>query len=76
MIKHSVRIFQHQVTHNNIDQLPPASSFINNKKGPQVKLKSLSLSKIEDISEKYAKEWANNVKKKERKKRKKKIQKD
>ena len=43
MIKHSVRIFQHQVTHNNIDQLPPASSFINNKKGPHVKLKSLSL---------------------------------
>ena len=56
MINHSDRCFQHQVTHNNIDQLPPAASFINNKKGPPVKLKSLSLSKVEDISEKYAKD--------------------
>ena len=52
MVNHSVRFFQHQVTHNNTDQLPPACSFINNKKGPHVKLKSLSPSQIEDISEK------------------------
>ena len=67
MMNHSVRFLQHQVTQNNIVQLPPASSFINNlKKGTHVKLKSLSLSKIEDISEKYAKERANKVKKKGR----------
>ena len=69
MINHSVRFLQHQVTQNSIDQLPPASSFINNKKrAPRKTKKLISLSKTEDISEKYAKEWANIVRGKKKNK--------